>query len=77
MKRYKTVDEYIENAEHWQEELIRLREILNSTKLVEAVKWGGPCYLHNDKMVVGMGGFKSYVGLWFTREHCSPMKTAS
>ena len=65
MKRYKTVDEYIENAEHWQEELIRLREILNSTKLVEAVKWGGPCYLHNDKMVVGMGAFKSYVGLWF------------
>ena len=65
MKRYKTVDEYIENAEHWQEELIRLREILNSTKLVEAVKWGGPCYLHNYKMVVGMGAFKSYVGLWF------------
>lgn len=65
MKRYKTVDEYIENAEHWQEELIRLREILNSTKLVEAVKWGGPCYLYNDKMVVGMGAFKSYVGLWF------------
>ena len=28
MKRYKTVDEYIDNSEYWQEELLRLREIL-------------------------------------------------
>ncbi len=65
MQRYETVDEFIENAEHWQEELIRLREILQSTKLVETVKWGGPCYTHNGKMLVGLGGFKSYFGLWF------------
>lgn len=65
MKRYKTVDEYIESAEHWQAELIRLREILKSAPLIETVKWGGPCYTHNDKMVVGLGAFKSYVGLWF------------
>lgn len=65
MKRYTTVDEYIENATHWQPELIRLREILLSTPLVETVKWGGPCYTHNDKMVVGLGAFKSYCGLWF------------
>ncbi|MBM83767.1 MAG: hypothetical protein CMJ78_24690 [Planctomycetaceae bacterium] len=65
MKRYQTVDEYIANAEYWQPELIRLREILQSTKLVETVKWGGPCYTHNDKMVVGLGAFKSYIGLWF------------
>lgn len=65
MKRHTTVDEYIEHAEHWQEELVRLREILNSTKLVETVKWGSPCYTHDDKMVVGLGAFKSYVGLWF------------
>lgn len=65
MKRYKTVDDYIANAEHWQPELVRLREILQSTKLVETVKWGSPCYTHNDKMLVGLGGFKSYVGLWF------------
>jgi len=65
MKRFNTVDEYIENAVHFQAELIRLREILQSTKLVETVKWGGPCYTHNDKMLVGLGSFKSYVGLWF------------
>jgi len=65
MKRFKTVDEYIENADHWQDELIRLREILNSMRLEETVKWGGPCYTHEGKLVVGMGAFKSYCGLWF------------
>lgn len=65
MKRFKTVDEYIENVEQYQEELLRLREILNGTKLEETVKWGAPCYTHNGQLVVGMGSFKSYVGLWF------------
>ena len=65
MKRYRTVDEYIAGAEHWQKELVRLREILQSTPLEETVKWGAPCYTHHGKMVVGIGGFKSYVGLWF------------
>ena len=65
MKRYTTVDDYIAGAEHWQKELIRLREILQSTPLEETVKWGAPCYTHQGKMVVGIGAFKSYVGLWF------------
>ena len=65
MKRYKTVDGYIENAALWRDELDRLREILLSTELTEDVKWGGPCYTYDGKNVVGIGGFKSYVGLWF------------
>ena len=60
-----TVYDYLDGAEQWQEELRRLREILVSTELEEAVKWGAPCYTHNGKIVVGIGGFKSYVGLWF------------
>ena len=65
MKRFKTVDEFIENATQWQEELIRLRQILVSTGLTETVKWGFPCYTHNGKNLVGIGSFKSYFGLWF------------
>ena len=65
MKRHKTVDEYLANAQHWQPELLRLREILQSTKLEETVKWGGPCYTHKGKVLVSMGSFKSYFGLWF------------
>ena len=40
-------------------------KILNATKLEETVKWGGPCYTHGGKNIVGMGAFKSYCGLWF------------
>lgn len=65
MKRHETVDDYIESAEQWQAELTRLRKILRSTDLEETVKWGGPCYTHDGKNVVGMAGFESYFGLWF------------
>ena len=65
MKRYKTVDDYIEGAQQWQRELRRLRKILQSTGLDETIKWGAPCYTLNGKNVVGLAGFKSYFGLWF------------
>lgn len=65
MKRYKTVDAYIESATTWHDELVRIREILQSTPLVETVKWGAPCYTHDGKIVVGFGAFKEYVALWF------------
>ena len=65
MKRYKTVDEFIAGQDTWKAELIRLREILNSTALEETVKWGGPCYTIGGKNVVGLGSFKNYFGLWF------------
>lgn len=65
MRRAKTVDDYIDSSEHWQDELCRLREILVSTGLEETVKWGAPCYTENGKNVVGLGAFKSYFGLWF------------
>jgi len=65
MKSYKTVDEYILNAENGKEILIVLREILLTAELQETVKWGAPVYTINDKNVVGIAAFKSYVGLWF------------
>ena len=65
MKRYKTVDDYVDHAEHWQTELKKLRKILQSTELTEDVKWGAPCYTYDGKNVVGILGFKSYFGMWF------------
>lgn len=65
MKRHKTVDEYIEAAGQWADELAKLRGILNATELNEEVKWGAPCFTYEGKNVVGMAAFKSYVGLWF------------
>lgn len=65
MAAAKTVDEYIERAEHWRPELARLRGILTSMPLEETIKWGAPWYTHNGTNVVGIGAFKAYVGLWF------------
>ena len=65
MKRTKSVEEYIENAEDHREELTTLRAILKKSGLEETVKWGAPVYMHRGKNVVGLGSFKSSVGLWF------------
>jgi uncharacterized protein YdeI (YjbR/CyaY-like superfamily) len=65
MLRHRSVDAYIDSAEHWQLELKELRRLLLSTGLSETVKWGGPCYMSKDRNVVGLGAFKTYFGLWF------------
>ena len=65
MDSYKTVDEYILNAGKNKALLLVLREILLETELKETIKWGAPCYTINDKNVIGLASFKSYVGLWF------------
>lgn len=65
MERFKTVESFIEKHEHWQQELILLRETALSLNLTEAIKWGFPVYMLNGKNVIGLGAFKSYVGIWF------------
>ena len=49
----------------WEKEIDLLKTIVNKTPLVETTKWGGILYTYNNKNVLGIGGFKSYVGLWF------------
>lgn len=55
----------IYKADQWAEELDLLYNIIRKTELVEETKWGGPCFTLNGKNVLGLGGFKSYVGIWF------------
>lgn len=61
----KTVAEYIEKHPQWEEEIVSLREMLLSTELEEAIKWGGPVYTLDGKNVVGIGAFKNHCALWF------------
>ena len=49
----------------WAEELGLLRTIIQKTELVETTKWGGTIYTLQGKNVLGIGGFKSYFGIWF------------
>jgi uncharacterized protein YdeI (YjbR/CyaY-like superfamily) len=53
------------NDELWQEELDLLFGIIRETELVEEFKWGAPIFTIDGKHVLGLGGFKSYVGIWF------------
>ncbi len=49
----------------WPEEMDALKAIVAKTELVEAIKWGGPVYTLGNKNVIGIGGFKNYVAMWF------------
>ena len=65
MQSNKTVEEFLSKQKHWKDELIRFRSLLLETELKETIKWGMPVYTIHGKNVVGMGSFKSYVGMWF------------
>lgn len=65
MKTYNNVDEYISKNESWRDALNKLRQIILSTQLQETIKWGAPVYTFEGKNIVGLGAFKSYVGIWF------------
>ena len=65
MKNSETVDEYILSCGEWQASLNLLRDIIHSSGLQETVKWGGPVFQSENKNIVGMAAFKSYVAVWF------------
>ena len=65
MKKVYSVEEFIENNEHFGDALTILRNIINSTELNEAIKWSAPVYDLNGKNVVGLGAFKNHFGIWF------------
>jgi uncharacterized protein YdeI (YjbR/CyaY-like superfamily) len=51
----------------WPDEIEKLRQIINKTGLVETTKWGGPMFTYRGKNVLGLGGFKNYVAIWFIK----------
>lgn len=65
MQSIKTVEGFIEKQSQWKEPLQKFRKIFLETELLETIKWGVPVYTLNSKNVLGMGAFKSYVGIWF------------
>ena len=65
MKKYTSVEDYIESATKWTDELNELRRILLKTEFDETLKWSIPTYTINGKNVAGIAGFKDYFGIWF------------
>lgn len=61
----KQVDELLNEAEKWPNELKRLRSILLDCGLQEEYKWRSPCYSYQGNNVAILGEFKEYCGLSF------------
>ena len=54
------VDTVLEDAPRWNPELKFLRALVLQAPLVEEVKWGQPCYRHEGRNILILGGFKNY-----------------
>jgi uncharacterized protein YdeI (YjbR/CyaY-like superfamily) len=61
------LDFFFEKATKWQEELLKLREIVLDCGIAEELKWGQPCYTLNNTNVIMLGGFKDYCFISFLK----------
>ena len=59
------VDTFLLNVKKWREELTVLRSIVMDSGLGEELKWGAPCYVHEQANVIIIQGFKDYFALMF------------
>ena len=59
------IQKYISEHKKFEKHLIELRRIICKHPFEETVKWGIPTYVYQKKNLVGIGGFKNHVGLWF------------
>ena len=59
------VDTFLLNVKKWREELTVLRSIVMDSGLGEELKWGAPCYVHEQANVMIIQGFKDYFALMF------------
>ncbi|MFN8254063.1 MAG: YdeI/OmpD-associated family protein [Bacteroidales bacterium] len=59
------VDDFIGRQKKWQQEFVKLREIVLACGLTEELKWGNPCYTYQKRNVVLIHGFKEYCAFLF------------
>lgn len=58
-------DFYFDKNEKWQKELEKMRTIPLDCGLDEKLKWGCPCYTHNENNIVLIHVFKDYCAFLF------------
>lgn len=61
------VDWFFEKPTAWRAHYAKLRTIVLSCPVDEALKWGVPAYQHRGKNVVLMHGFKEYCAVLFPK----------
>ena len=65
MAKFENAQAYIQYHQQWAAQLEQLRARLLAHHLDETIKWNSPVYELNGKNLIGLGAFKSYVGMWF------------
>ena len=66
-KRNPKVDEFINKAKSWRQELSAMRIILLECQLTEEIKWRAPCYTYEGKNIVLIGRLKECCTLSFPK----------
>ena len=59
------VDAYIKRSEKWPAEMAALRPVLLDCGLTEAIKWGKPCFSHDDSNIVIFQEMNDHLSLMF------------
>jgi len=59
------IDDYMDTLLIWKPELMLLREIMLTQDLIEERKWGQPCYLYKNTIIVALGALKKHAVISF------------
>lgn len=59
------VTAYLAKHPLWQQPLEQARAILLASELDETIKWGGPAYTLEGRVLIGLAGFKQHCAIWF------------
>ncbi len=65
MEDFADVDAYLAATDQWPEEIRVLRPLLLDCDLAEEVKWGKPCYSHDQANIVLIQEFSDHLALMF------------
>ena len=65
MEHFPDVDAYLAASELWPREIVAVRRILAECDVDEDIKWGKPCYSHNDGNILILQEMKPYLAVMF------------
>lgn len=60
-----TVEEFIKRNPKWKNEFLSLRKIIQDFDMVEAIKWGKPCYIIGNDPIILLQSFHEYCAVVF------------
>ena len=65
MNRQEKLEDYFNQDSSWKSGILRLRQLISTTELIEDWKWNFPTYTLNKKNVIGIASHKTHFGIWF------------